>query len=94
MGLLLHLEKPDAFATLAQTILILDCFQANINLKIIMQRTKTTILFPDASDPNIPPIRKGSVTVTGMINNVYMARQLLVVSYFNQTAAFPIMLTL
>ncbi len=51
-------------------------FQANINLKIIMQRTKTTILFPDASDPNIPPIRKGSVTVTGMINNVYLVSML------------------
>jgi protein bicaudal C len=42
-----------------------------------MQRTKTTILFPDASDPNIPPIRKGSVTVTGMINNVYLVSMLL-----------------
>jgi len=45
-----------------------------------MQRTKTTILFPDASDPNIPPIRKGSVTISGNINNVYMARQMLVVN--------------
>lgn len=50
----------------------------NINLKIIMQRTKTTILFPDASDPNIPPIRKGSVTITGAIHNVYLARQQLI----------------
>ena len=40
-----------------------------------MQRTKTTILFPDASDPNIPPIRKGSVSITGAIHNVYSARQ-------------------
>ena len=30
----------------------------NFNLKVIMQRTNTTILFPDANDPNIPPIRK------------------------------------
>jgi protein bicaudal C len=43
-----------------------------------MQRTKTTILFPDAGDPNIPPIRKGSVTITGAIHNVYSARQQLV----------------
>ena len=47
----------------------------NINLRIIMQRTNTTILFPDAADPNIPPIRKGSVSITGAIHNVYSARQ-------------------
>lgn len=44
-----------------------------------MQRTKTTILFPDAGDPNIPSIRKGSVTITGSIHNVYFARQMLLV---------------
>ena len=43
-----------------------------------MQRTKTTILFPDAADPNIPQIRKGSVSITGAIHNVYSARQQLV----------------
>ena len=51
----------------------------NINLKIIMQRTNTTIIFPDAEDPNIPPIKKGSVTISShSIHNVYLARQLLV----------------
>ena len=50
----------------------------NINLRIIMQRTNTTILFPDAADPNIPPIRKGSVSISGAIHNVYSARQQLV----------------
>ncbi len=50
-----------------------------MNLRAIMQKTKTTILFPDAADPNIPSIRKGSVTITGNINNVYLTRQLLVV---------------
>ncbi len=50
----------------------------NINLRVIMQRTNTTILFPDAADPNIPPIRKGSVSITGAIHNVYLARQQLV----------------
>ena len=50
----------------------------NINLRVIMQRTNTTILFPDAADPNIPPIRKGSVSITGAIHNVYSARQQLV----------------
>ncbi len=48
-----------------------------MNLKVIMQRTNTTIIFPDAGDPNIPPIKKGSVTISGAIHNVYLARQLL-----------------
>ena len=50
-----------------------------MTLKLIMQRTNTTILFPDAGDPNIPTIRKGSVTITGSIHNVYLARQQLMV---------------
>jgi len=50
----------------------------NINLRVIMQRTNTVILFPDAADPNIPPIRRGSVSITGTIHNVYAARQQLV----------------
>ena len=45
--------------------------------QIIMQRTNTTIIFPDAGDPNIPPIKKGSVTISGAIHNVNLARQLL-----------------
>ncbi len=53
-----------------------------MTLKLIMQRTNTTILFPDASDPNIPSIRKGSVTITGAIHNVYLARQQLIVSAY------------
>merc|ERR1719397_787880 len=53
--------------------------KGNINLKIIMQKTNTTIIFPDAGDPNIPPIKKGSVTISSnSIHNVYLARQLLV----------------
>jgi len=51
--------------------------KGNVNLKIIMQRTNTTIIFPDAGDPNIPPIKKGSVSISGAIHNVYLARQLL-----------------
>jgi len=52
--------------------------KGNINLKIIMQRTNTTIIFPDAGDPNIPPIKKGSVTISSnSIHNVYLAKQLL-----------------
>ena len=55
----------------------MSIFQNSVNLKVIMQRTNTTIIFPDAGDPNIPPIKKGSVTISGAIHNVYLARQLL-----------------
>ncbi|XP_070171625.1 protein bicaudal C homolog 1-B isoform X2 [Polyergus mexicanus] len=48
------------------------------NLKIIMQRTATQIMFPDAGDPNIPSLKKSNVTITGGIHNVYLARQQLV----------------
>ena len=48
------------------------------NLKMIMQRTATQIMFPDAGDPNIPSLKKSNVTITGGIHNVYMARQQLV----------------
>lgn len=51
--------------------------KGNTNLKIVMQRTNTVIIFPDAGDPNIPPIKNGSVTISGAIHNVYLARQLL-----------------
>merc|ERR1719193_487479 len=51
--------------------------KGSINLRVIMQRTNSIIIFPDAGDPNIPPIRKGSVTISGAIHNVYIARQLL-----------------
>lgn len=54
--------------------------KGNINLKIIMQRTNTTIIFPDAGDPNIPPIKKGSVTISGAIHNVYLARYKAIIS--------------
>ena len=52
--------------------------KGNMTLKWIMQKTNTTILFPDASDPNVPAIRRGSVTITGSIHNVYTARQQLI----------------
>lgn len=50
------------------------------NLKMIMQRTGSQIMFPDAGDPNIPSLKKSNVTITGGIHNVYLARQQLVVS--------------
>lgn len=80
-------EEPNRVMAIAQTIPIsmnmeispihhiVVLGKGNMTLRTIMQRTKTTILFPDAGDPNIPPIRKGSVTITGSIHNVYFARQ-------------------
>ena len=43
--------------------------QNDIHLGIIMQSTNTKILFPDAADPNIDPIKKGSVSITGKLNH-------------------------
>lgn len=48
------------------------------NLKRIIQRTGTQILFPDGNDPSIPSLKKSSITITGGIHNVYLARQQLV----------------
>ena len=41
--------------------------QNNSNLWFIMQSTNTKILFPDAADPNILPLKKGSVSITGKL---------------------------
>lgn len=53
-------------------------------LKAIMENTQTQIIFPDAQDPNIPVLKKSNVTITGPINNVYIARQQLMVGIINQ----------
>jgi len=58
------------------------------NLKMIMQRTATQIMFPDAGDPNIPSLKKSNVTITGDIHNVYLARQQLVVSRYVYTFVY------
>ncbi|XP_028130634.1 protein bicaudal C [Diabrotica virgifera virgifera] len=47
------------------------------NLKTIMQYTNCQIMFPDAQDPNIPNLKKSNVNISGNINDVYKARQLL-----------------
>ncbi|XP_060521858.1 protein bicaudal C isoform X2 [Cylas formicarius] len=47
------------------------------NLKSIMQYTGCKIMIPDAQDPNIPTLTKSHVNITGTIDNVYKARQLL-----------------
>jgi len=51
------------------------------NLSTIMRETSTKILFPDAEDPNIPSLKKSNVRIIGEIDQVYMARQQLVVSW-------------
>ncbi|XP_071439050.1 protein bicaudal C-like [Hetaerina americana] len=48
------------------------------NLKTIMMQTSTVIIFPDATDPNLPPIKKSTVMINGSIHNVYLAKQRLV----------------
>lgn len=50
------------------------------NLREIMQRTSTKIIFPDANDVNIRPIKRSQVTISGPITGVYLARQQLLVS--------------
>lgn len=57
----------------------------NDTLRAITHRTGAQILFPDANDPNIPSIKKSSVTITGHIHNVYAARQMLIVIYLSFT---------
>lgn len=50
------------------------------NLREIMQRTNTKIMFPDINDMNIRPIKRSQVTISGRIQEVYLARQQLLVS--------------
>jgi len=47
----------------------------NENFKRIMHRTATTIQFPDSSDSGLAPLRRSSVTISGAIENVFLARQ-------------------
>lgn len=47
----------------------------NENLKRIMQRTATKITFPDSNDLSLPPLKKSTITISGAIDNVYLARQ-------------------
>ncbi|KAH8325023.1 hypothetical protein KR074_001917 [Drosophila pseudoananassae] len=47
----------------------------NVNLLSIMERTQTKIIFPDLSDMNVKPLKKSQVTISGRIDNVYLARQ-------------------
>lgn len=51
------------------------------NLREIMQRTNTKIIFPDVNDMNVRPIKRSQVTISGLITGVYLARQQLLVSF-------------
>ncbi|XP_070492413.1 protein bicaudal C isoform X2 [Chironomus tepperi] len=45
------------------------------NLREIMQRTNTIIIFQDSNDSNVKPIKRSQVTISGPISGVYLARQ-------------------
>ena len=45
--------------------------QNNVNIQVIMHITNTNILFPDAADSNILPIKKGSVSITGKFDKSF-----------------------
>ncbi|XP_063847525.1 protein bicaudal C homolog 1-B-like isoform X3 [Scylla paramamosain] len=47
----------------------------NDNIKRIMHRTSTKISFPDWNDPTLSPLKKSTVTISGALENVYLARQ-------------------
>jgi protein bicaudal C len=50
----------------------------SMNLREIMSRTQTKIIFPDANDLNLKPIKRSQITITGSIQGVYSARQQLI----------------
>ncbi|XP_045126469.1 protein bicaudal C homolog 1-B-like isoform X2 [Portunus trituberculatus] len=47
----------------------------NDNIKRIMHRTSTKIVFPDWNDPSLSPLKKSTITISGSLENVYLARQ-------------------
>lgn len=46
------------------------------------------IMFPDLTDANIKQIEKSLVTITGIIDRVYLARQQLIVSLSRKPIIF------
>lgn len=54
--------------------------RGSCNLTEIMKFTHTKIIFPDANDINIKPLKRSQVTIIGSIEGVYLARQKLIVS--------------
>lgn len=50
----------------------------NRNLKKIMELTKTKVIFPDLNDTNFSPLRRCQISITGMIDGVCSARDLII----------------
>lgn len=50
----------------------------NVNLKQIMQKTGTRIYFPDSRDPGSSVPKRGNVLITGSVEGIFSARQMLV----------------
>lgn len=51
-----------------------------MNLQHIRTVTGTTIMFPDLTDPHIPPLRKNTISIRGALESVLQARLMLMVS--------------
>lgn len=50
-----------------------------MNLQHIRSITNTTIMFPDLTDPHIPPLRKNTISIRGSLDSVLQARLMLMV---------------
>jgi protein bicaudal C len=50
-----------------------------MNLQHIRTVTGTTIMFPDLTDPHIPPLRKNTISIRGSLDSVLQARLMLMV---------------
>jgi len=57
-----------------------------MNLQNIRTNTGTTIMFPDLSDPHIPPLRKNTISIRGSLDSVLQARLMVM-------GSLPLMLT-
>ena len=52
---------------------------SKMNLQHIRTATGTTIMFPDLTDPHIPPLRKNTISIRGALDCVLQARLMLMV---------------
>ena len=52
---------------------------SKMNLQHIRTVTATTIMFPDLTDPHIPPLRKNTISIRGSLDSVLQARLMLMV---------------
>jgi len=54
-----------------------------MNLTHIRTITSTTIMFPDLTDPHIPPLRKNTISIRGSLDSVLQARLMLMVKIYS-----------